>query len=781
MKIALIGNYPPKACGIGTFTNSVARALLANLNTDRIDSFAEVIAMEDADANHDYPAEVTRTITTDDPAAYRATADYLNAGGFDLVLLQHEYGIFGGDDGVFILQLLDRLRLPLVVTCHTVLREPSFGQRNVLRRIIERAQTTVVMSQMAAGLLREVFGAAEDAITVIEHGVPKIDTLPRAELRAKLGWADRTVLFTFGLLGRGKGIETAIRALPAIAAEHPDLLYVVLGKTHPHVLRDSGEEYREYLLGLAEELGVGDNLQMISEFATEQDLFARLRACDLYVIPYPNEAQITSGTLAYAVGSGAAVISTPFWHATELLDEGRGRLFPFHDHRALADTARELLGDPAALTELRRRATDYGRRLEWPTIGQQYLDAFGDATAAYHEAQLLRSAARTELPALDLQHLLRFTDDCGILQHGKYAIPNRYEGYCLDDNGRALLLVGMLCREGMGDRATLARLADTYLAYIYHAQNVDGTFRNFASYDRRFLERVGSEDSYGRALWGVAYCLAHPPRSDQRPLLEEIFIRAVGHLDRARSPRTVAYGVLALSYFLDHHPGDEAMLNYLDRLCNRLVDHYRDSQHEDWRWFEGYLTYSNGILPYALFRALRHIKTDEVRRVAEESTDFLARQTIHDGVLSPIGCEAPFLHRGERPRFDQQPVDVMAKVLLFSEACRHQDMQPHCEHTRIAFDWFLGKNDLNVPLYDPETGGCNDGLMASGANRNQGAESLLAYLISRVEMEAFRRDDHPCSERRVRETDRARARAKFVNGYALPRAKTTPAPETTGA
>ena len=767
MKLALLGNYPPKACGIGTFTNSVARAVLSNLNTDEITDYAEVIAMEDPGDHHDYPKEVTRTIATDELGAYREMATYLNENDFDLLVLQHEYGIFGGDDGVYILSLIERLRIPVVVTFHTVLKEPSFGQKNVLQRIAKRADAVIVMSNLACRFLDKVFEVPTDKVYVVEHGVPEIELAPREQLREKLGWEGKNVLFTFGLLGRSKGIETAIRALPAIVKAHPDTKYVVLGKTHPHVVRNSGEEYREYLHDLAEELGVGDNLEMIAKFASEQDLFEHITAADLYVLPYPNEAQITSGTLAYAVGAGAAILSTPFWHATELLDEGRGRLFDFHDHKALARQSLELLGNPEELRDMRHRAKTYGARTMWPKIGKRYLEVFGEAKHSHHKHLTLRSAAQ-EMPPLDLQHLYRFTDDCGIIQHGKYAIPNRYEGYCLDDVGRALLLVGMLCKSGMGDERRLQGLADTYISYIHHAQNADGTFRNFMSYDRRFLERVGSEDSYGRALWGVAYCLANPPRADHRPLLNEIFVRAIGHLDRVRSPRTVAYGVIALSYFLDHEPGNEDMLNYLDRLCNRLCDHYRDSRKDGWRWFETYLTYSNGIMPYALFRSLHHINSDRFRSVAEESTDFLAEQTVRQGVLSPIGCEQPFLHNRDRPQFDQQPVDVMAKVLLFSEACRHQEMVPHCEHTEIAFAWFLGQNDLNVPLYNPETGGCYDGLMAHGINQNQGAESLLAYLISRVEMTGFHGEEHCKDRSEAAAADGQDAMKRLINGFALP-------------
>ena len=770
MKIAFLGNYPPKACGIGTFTNSLARAVLSNLKADAIEEYAEIVVMEDPSDDHAYPQEVTRRIRPQVPQDYRDAADYLNAEGFDLLLLQHEYGIFGGDDGTHIMHLLDKLRIPLIVTFHTVLKEPSFSQRDVLSRIAERAQAAVVMTQLARRLLVEVFNVGEEKVRVIEHGVPVIESAPRAVLREQLGWSDRRVLFTFGLLGRGKGIETSIKALPAIVQQYPNTLYVVLGKTHPHVIRNNGEEYREYLQDLAVELGVGDNLQMISKFASEQELFDCLRAADVYVVPYPNEAQITSGTLAYAVGAGAGIVSTPFWHAAELLQEGRGKLFPFHGSQALAKTVTELFDQPNELRAMRERAAAYGENLLWPKIGKQYLQAFGAAKVAF-KTYREQTGKGVELPPLKLDHLVRMTDDCGLLQHAKYATPNRYEGYCLDDNGRALLVIGMLAETGLADFNLLSRLSDTYISYILHAQHLDGTFRNFMGYDRRFMERNGSEDSYGRALWGVSYCLAHPVRADQRPLLHEIFIRAIGHLEGMRSPRTIAYGVLSLSYYLDYRPTDEKMLDLLDRMCNRLIDHYNDSREEGWNWFENYLTYSNGILPFALFRALNHLTKETIRKVAVESTNFLAEQTIIDGVLSPVGCKQPFVFRNTRARFDQQPVDVMCKVLLFSEACRHQDLQPHCANVRIAFAWFTGQNELKAPMYNPETGGCFDGLMESGANHNQGAESLIAYLVSRVEMEKF--TQHQAAERghdAMDGGDSEQALKVMLNGFALPHA-----------
>ncbi|MGB3802007.1 MAG: glycosyltransferase family 4 protein [Lewinella sp.] len=766
MKIAFLGNYPPKACGIGTFTHSLALAILSNLKAEEVHEYAEIIAMEDPQDEHDYPLEVSRTIRPQVIRDYRDTADYLNDNNFDLLLLQHEYGIFGGDDGAYVLHLLDRLRIPLIVTYHTVLKEPSYGQRNVLSRIARRAQGVVVMTELASNLLQDIFRVDADKISVIEHGVPVIESAPTEEIRERLGWSDRRVLFTFGLLGRGKGIETSIRALPAIVNQYPNTLYVVLGKTHPHVLRENGEEYRNYLLALAAELGVGDNLKMISKFADEQELFDCLRAADIYVVPYPNVAQITSGTLAYAVGAGAAIVSTPFWHATELLQDGRGKLFPFNDSTQLSQQILELFDNPGAMQAMRDSAAAYGEHLLWPRIGKQYLRVFGQSRAAYAR-YCQRTDVSISLPRLKLDHLRRLTDDCGIIQHAKYATPNRHEGYCVDDNGRALLLAGMMLNHKVGDGELLQRLADTYISFLYHAQNEDGTFRNFMGYNRNFLEAVGSEDSYGRALWGIAYCYAHPPRPDHRSLLEEMFIRAIGHLDNMRSPRTVAYGVLALSYFLDHKPGDEAMLNLLDRSCNRLQDHYQDSRKTDWHWFEKYLTYSNGIIPLALFRSLRHLNKESLRDVAVESTNFLVSQTIIDGLLCPIGCHEPFLQDCQRPHYDQQPVDAMGMVLLLSEACRHQEMRTHCDNLGIAFSWFTGQNEMKAPMYIPESGGCYDGLMEQGVNHNQGAESLLSYLISRVEMENYCRNQSgsPCSET---VDDDERALQDMLNGFALP-------------
>ena len=759
MKIALLGNYPPKSCGIATFTNSLLRALHANLRNVALTDFAEVIAIEDAGQHHDYPAEVAYILPRDERDAYTQLADRLNTGGYDLLIVQHEYGIFGGPDGKFLLDLTDRLTIPLMVTCHTVLRDPNDGQRSVLRRLCARAGVMVVMSEMARRFLTEQFSCKPEKIRVIEHGVPEIETESRKILRLKFGWDDRRVLFTFGLLGRGKGIETVIRALPAIVAEHPDTLYVVLGKTHPNVVRDHGEEYREWLHELAAELGVAGNLLMISEFASEQYLFECLRACDLYVIPYPNEAQITSGTLAYAVGAGTAVVSTPFWHATELLSAGRGHLFPFHDHAKLADICLELLSDDEQLQKTRAKALRHGQTIMWPKIGAQYIRNFADARLAFTSRHT--APATAPLPKLCLNHLQRLTDDCGIIQHAKYATPNRHEGYCLDDNGRALLFTTMTLQRDLlpERRRTLTQLTERYLSYVHHAQNEDGSLRNFMSYDRRFLEERGSEDSYGRALWGLAHCAAHPPRPDLGELANECFVRAVGYLDQTASPRALGYGIIALSEYLGQRPTND-LRDLLDRSVNRLLDHYRDNSSQDWDWFEPYLTYDNAILPLALYRSLRVLDRPEVRRVATATTTFLTELTFVGNVPRPVGCHGA-CDRERRPaQFDQQPLEAMAQILLYREVYDQEQRPEDARRARVTFAWFTGHNDLETPMYHEATHGCYDGLTAVGANRNEGAESLLAYLIGRVAVDDLR------PERRTPEPRKQQVLADLLNGYA---------------
>lgn len=730
MKIAVIGNYPPKACGIATFTENLVGALRYNASKSRTKDEIHVIAIDDTNEQHNYPPEVSYVIEKENPASYLEVANYINDNKFDCVLVQHEFGIFGGKDGSYIISLIRRLNVPIAFTLHTVLKEPSPDQKRITQRIAKYADKIIVMSHLACRFLSDIYYVPEQQLVCIKHGVPDIKTAPRPELRAKLDLANHKVLLTFGLLSKGKSIDTVIRTLPELKVNHPNILYVVLGKTHPNVVREEGEAYRDSLKALAERLGVRDNVRFVDEFADEQKLFEYIRACDVYVIPYLNEAQITSGTLAYAVGAGAAIVSTPFWHATELLDEGRGILFPFGDYQQLSEELNEVLAKDDFREELRDKTRHYGLDTKWNIVGKEYLDILFQQTQVRKKEQ---ANFEVNVPTLHLDHLYRLSDDTGLIQHAKYTIPNRFEGYCLDDNARAYLLAAMSLKER--DDTQLLAKSETYLAYMFHAQRPDGLFKNFMSFERNFLEHIGSEDAYGRAMWAIGYGIANPPNTHHLNMLLELFHRAYVHIEKLQSPRAIAYSIISLSYFLEEYPNDQRIYDLMEAQTKRICQLYERHRMDNWEWFEPYMTYCNGIMPLALFRAaplLDTVQSEYVLPIAEETTDFLRKHTFRFGYLSPIGCHQPFtINSIGTQEFDQQPVDAMNSVLLFVEAYEVTKNHSYKQAAIQSFKWFLGDNELEVSLYDKETNGCYDGLTRNGVNGNQGAESLISYLIAR--------------------------------------------------
>ncbi|PHN05522.1 glycosyltransferase family 4 protein [Flavilitoribacter nigricans] len=736
IKVVYIGNYPPRQCGIGTFTENLVRSITQAAHQSDCVLNTEVIAMNNGVA-HTYPDIVSRTIQEDTLPHYLQAADYINREA-DACIIQHEYGIFGGDHGRHILRLVDRLEVPLLVTLHTVLKQPSVTQRQIVRLLGEKAHQLVVMSQTAKQFLVDSYGVSAGKVAIIEHGVPNFPLGPKETLRRELGFTDQKILLTFGLLGPGKGIETMIRALPAVVEKHPDVAYWVLGKTHPNIVKAEGERYRESLIAMAEELGVGDHLVMKNEFVDEETLFNYLRATDIYVTPYPNEAQITSGTLSYAVGAGTPVVSTPYWHAQELLADGRGRYFDFRNADQLAETLIDLFNQKSELTKISTLAASYGNTLKWFRKGQEYLDIIQDALDHTPQLSIRPGPNRegVELPPLNFEHLINMTDSTGVIQHAKYAIPNFREGYCLDDNARALLLGAMAYRQGNRQLESVIRSS---LSYLYYVQREDGQFRNFVSYDRRFLDETGSEDAFGRAIWALGYALANPPGEEHEPLIRELYYRAFDQMENLGSLRAMAYSLLGICSYLERYPEDERNLSQLRRLQQRMVREYQSSATDTWPWYETVLAYGNGLLPLALIRTLDYSDDPEVREVAFRSINFLTEITLQEGYLRPVGCN-PFYRRGEELcYYDQQPIDAMAMVLLYDRAYRQTLQTAFFDRAWVCFEWFTGKNDLGLPLYNANNGGCYDGLMADGINLNQGAESTIAYLIARLTMEELQR------------------------------------------
>jgi glycosyltransferase involved in cell wall biosynthesis len=731
MKIACIGNFPPRECGIATFTMDVISSLKQEYNKSHHQAF--VIAMNDNHKEYDYPEEVESTIRQDYLQDYLQAAKYINFSGADVCLLQHEFGIYGGNSGVYILPLINKLKVPLVVIFHTVLREPSYNEKNIIIEIGKRASAIVVMNSLAIGFLRDVYGVDENKIHVIEHGVPEFDFTRIAYHKKKFKVEGRKTLITFGLLSRNKGIETVINALPEVIKKHPDLLYIVLGKTHPAVVRSSGEEYRNYLKLLVHQQGLNDYVFFDDRFVSINDLLGYLSAADMYVTPYLNEAQITSGTLAYAVSSGTAVISTPYWHAKELLADGRGVLFDFGDSGQLAGILNSLLEDSVKLKQLQSRAFEFGKKTSWPVIGRRYLKLFDEIrkTVPPLHADMDNNVVKPGLmPQFSLDHVIRMTDQTGMLQHAKYIVPKFQDGYCLDDNARALLMVTMAYRQ-MKDPEAI-RLMLHYLSFIQYMQNEDGSFRNFLSYSRNYLDEKGSEDSFGRTIWALGTLIRFPPNEVLFEQVRDLFQKGMDKFSDLSTLRGLANCIIGVSNWMHRFPTDEGMMNQLKAMTLKLEAYYTANNEGDWHWFEQVITYDNGILPYALLCSFEVTGRDESEIIAFESLEFLSSIVLSDENLSIVGSEGWYEKGGVPADFDQQPLNTMAIVLMFRQAYKVEKDPQYLVKMFKSFMWFLGENDLRIPLYDFETKGCNDGLKPFGVNRNQGAESTLAYLISHM-------------------------------------------------
>jgi glycosyltransferase involved in cell wall biosynthesis len=744
MKIAYIATYPPRECGIGTFTNNLFKSMLdGNVNQNE-ENEGFVVALNDNELEYKYPEEVKATIRQDYQEDYLKAVKYINLSGADVCILQHEFGIFGGQSGVYILPLLHRLNIPLVVTLHTILKAPSYNEKAILKEICKMAHKVVVMSNKAVEFLTTIYDVPKEKIALFEHGVPDIHFNPEKS-KKEFKLENKKVLLTFGFIGRSKGIETVIKALPEVVKKYPELIYIVLGKTHPNVLRHSGEEYRISLLRLVKNLHLENHVLFLNEFIDEQSLFKYLYACDIYITPYLNEAQITSGTLSYAVGVGAAVLSTPYWHAAELLANGRGRLFHFNDSDELAKTLTQLFDKPEELKELKNKAGEYGKKITWPKTGEKYVSLAGKILEEEHlEVDKKESALDLLiLPPFSLTHINRLTDDTGIIQHAKFGIPNLKEGYCLDDNSRALLMVLMAYRQ-MKDKRAL-ELSPIYLSYIHYMQNPDGTFRNFLSFSRNFLDEVGSEDSFGRTIWALGYLLGNAPNDAYYQTGRLIFFNAAPNFEKLTSIRGIANTMIGISYYLKSNSSDDSMTERLRNLANGLIKHYEENQSAGWKWFESLLAYDNGILPLALLHSAEILNDDKITQTAIDSMNFLTEHTLKDNYLSIIGNEKWYKKEGERSVFAQQPIDAMAMVLMYHQAFHLTNEKEYLNKLYTSFLWFLGENDLRMSLYDFETKGCCDGFESYGVNRNQGAESSLAYLISHLTVlqayEEFHRSD----------------------------------------
>ncbi|TWU46958.1 glycosyltransferase family 4 protein [Rubripirellula reticaptiva] len=734
-KIAFVGDYLPRKCGIATFTHDLRIAVAKESHAECV-----VVAMDDIAGGYAYEDEVQFQVAEQDLDEYRAAADFLNFSDVDVVSLQHEFGIYGGPCGSHILALLHDLRMPVVTTLHTVLSEPSQTQRAVMMQLIRLSTRLVVMTDRCRQTLMNTYAVDRDQVDLIAHGIPNAPDADQRVLKEQFNVENKLVALTFGLLSPGKGIEHVLQAIPEIVAKFPDLIYIVLGATHPSLIREQGERYRISLERMAKELGITKNVSFYNRFVELEELTEFIGAADLYITPYLNVQQAVSGTLAYAFGCGQAVISTPYWHAEELLADGRGVLVPFADSSAIAREVIGLLGDDDQRLAMRARAHELGRCMTWDHVSQLYIDSF-DRARNQRSPSLKPLAVRTldeqplALPQLQLAHLRNLSDSTGIIQHAIYSIPDHTHGYCTDDNARGLILTVLLEEQG-NDKTDVNSLSSRYAAFLNGAFNRDtGRFRNFMSFDRRWLEEDGSDDSQGRAMWALGTCIGRSRRAGLASWARELFHRALPACEQTTSPRTWALGIIGIHEYLRRYGGDRAAVTMAQQLADRLVEMYRVTATDDWPWFEDITTYNNAKLSQALITHGRLVDDQRAVEIGLTSLRWLCeKQLSPQGRFRPIGSNGFSRDGGIAAVYDQQAIEAHAMVSASIEAFAVAKDSFWNEQAHLAFDWFLGRNDLGQPIYDASTGGCFDGLMENQVNENQGAESTLAFLLSLVEM-----------------------------------------------
>jgi glycosyltransferase involved in cell wall biosynthesis len=763
-RIAVIGNYLPRHCGIATFTTDLCGAISAEYGNARL----LALPVNDTEEGYDYPARVRWSLNQDDVSSYQEAAEFLNFNNIDMVCLQHEYGIFGGPAGSHILHLLRGLKMPVVTTLHTVLREPDPNQMRVMEEIAELSDRLIVMSQLSSQFLQEIFKVPGNKIDMVPHGVPDLPFLDPNFYKDRFGVEGKAVLLTFGLLSPNKGIENVIQALPQILSKHNNVAYVVAGATHPHILRREGDTYRATLEALAKEIEVAAQVIFHNRFVSPEEMVEFIGAADIYVTPYRHEAQVVSGTLAYALGAGKAIISTPYWHAIELLDNRRGALVPFQNPDAIAQKTIELLDTPAIRHAMRKRAYLFAREMVWKRVAQGYMESFSRVRSDRMQTPKVQFSARMtkksldRLPELKLNHLKRMTDDTGMLQHAIFTTPNRPEGYSLDDNARALILMVLLEPRGedrfrnadsaasdlMAQAAGSPDLASRYLAFLEHAFDAaKGRFRNFLGYDRRWVKAEGgaepSEDCHGRALWALGTVLGRSQDQGLRGAAGRLFEFSLPAAMEFRSPRAWAYTLLGIQEYLDAYPGDRDAQKIRSALSRRLLEMYESVRRPDWTWFEDGLAYGNARLPQAMLRVGSACSDDRMISAGLETLDWLSR-TQHgegNGHFAPVGSQGFHRRGGEMARFDQQPLEAAGAVSASLQAYRVTGDRCWRSEAWSAFNWFLGDNDLQLPLYDAVTGGCRDGLHPDRANENQGAESTLSFLMALLEMRSLQESE----------------------------------------
>ncbi len=733
-KVIVLGCYPPRKCGIATFTRDTVESLLEFNPASEI----TVIAMAETGDTAVAGGPVVRRIRQHDLGSYIDAASYINDQNPDCLIIQHEFGIFGGTSGEYLLTLLALIRVPVVTIFHTVLEQPDYGQTRVMRRLVHRSSRLVVMAERGAAMLRDVYGAPVGRVSVVPHGAPMRPYAEPAEARRTLGIDCENMISTFGLLSPNKGIESVICAMPEVLARFPKARYFIIGVTHPHLVAREGETYRRSLEALAIRLGVEANVEFIDRFVDNQELFDYLQASDIYITPYLNPAQITSGTLSYALALGCYVVSTPYWHAQEALTQCPGTLVPAADAEAISAALVAQLRDPEGLASRRREVYAWAEPTRWPVFAERLSGLIAEAARPGGRGTHISELHGPAYPAIALKAIERMTDNCGIFQHSRFAMPDREHGYCVDDNARALILCNDIIRRGMFG-ADIARLHAIYASFVLHAfQPETGRFRNFMDYGRSWVAHEPCDDSQGRAFWATAHAAATPQHGANDGWASTVVQQAVGRAEQITSPRAKALVILGCGELMQSELASDVYAALMHRFANELCDQLVNCRSDSWDWLEETLSYDNGRIPQAMLVAAQLGGDTRLARAALSSLGWLCGiQLIDQGMFAPVGSESFGRVRQPPLPYDQQPIEAAAMLDACSEAYKVSRDRIWWHRARTIMSWFYGLNSHDLSLVDPVTGHCHDGLNRSGLNLNAGAESLLAFQMAVCKYQAF--------------------------------------------
>lgn len=719
LNIAFLSTYPPRKCGIATFTHDLFRELQKNPHIH-----PHVIAI--SDDKYVYNDDVIFDLPQQNRESYINAAKKVNESTLQLIVIEHEYGIFGGSNGEYLLDFINALQKPIITTLHTVLPHPNEKQKNILELLCKKSEKIIIMAENSRLLLQNVYHANPEKIEKIHHGVPYFDVPNRTALKKQLKLENRTIISTFGLLSPSKGLDYGIKAVYKTVQKYPNVLYFILGQTHPVISRKYGETYRESLQKLVSELHLENNVTFINKYLSKEDIVRWLKLSDIYMTPYLGKGQAVSGTLAYAAGYGRVIISTPYPYAKEMLADGRGLLAGFQDSDALSDCINYLIEHPQNKNLMENKMLFFGKNMLWHYVADHYANLFNTVC---HDFKIAALAYDNNLAFTFDSYLLHMTDDTGIFQHSLYALPDPSEGYTSDDNARALIMVGLLYSDTKEQK--YLNLIIIYLRFLLYAQK-DGWFGNFMDYDRHFKEIHGSEDCFGRCVWalGTIVSLTNLP-SSVRTAADKMLNRTIKNYPALTFLRAKAYSLLGLAHW---HNTDKTR-SIIDNLSHDLYTAYNNNTDKNWRWFENNMTYCNAVLPNAMLTAFTINKNEHYKAAGLDSLDFLLTKTIINDTFSPIGCKGWLQKDRPAARFDQQPVEACATLLACLKAYRitHKDIYNH--YAQICFAWYTGKNISNLSLIDAECGGCYDGITADGLNKNEGAESLIAWIIANIMMQ----------------------------------------------